>query len=185
MNCKNCGTALTSENNFCNSCGAKVIHNQLTLKNVFEDFSEQFLNYDNKFLQTFIALYKKPEDVLNGYITGTRKKYVNVLNYIALAVTVSGLQLYILFKFFPDAMQLPDYMTNNNPMGEGLVNATFEYNSFWFIALIPLYALISKLAFKNIEKIQLCSSYRDYGLYTGASIDYFFHSDSYFINDWF
>jgi predicted amidophosphoribosyltransferase len=58
MNCKNCGTALTSENNFCNSCGAKVIHNQLTLKNVFEDFSEQFLNYDNKFLQTFIALIK-------------------------------------------------------------------------------------------------------------------------------
>jgi hypothetical protein len=116
---------------------------------------------------------------------GTRKKYVNVLNYIALAVTVSGLQLYILFKFFPDAMQLPDYMTNNNPMGEGLVNATFEYNSFWFIALIPLYALISKLAFKNIEKIQLCSSYRDYGLYTGTFIDYFFHSDSYFINDWF
>tara|TARA_R110000772_G_scaffold242914_1_gene355588 strand:+ start:185 stop:1012 length:828 start_codon:yes stop_codon:yes gene_type:complete len=152
MNCKNCRTALTSENNFCNSCGAKVIHNQLTLKNVFEDFSEQFLNYDNKFLLTFIALYKKPEDVLNGYVTGTRKKYVNVLNYIALAVTVSGLQLYILFKFFPDAMKLPDYMIKNSAIGQGVIDSVYEYYSFLFIALIPLYALISKLVFKNIKK---------------------------------
>ncbi len=152
MDCKNCGTTLTSENNFCNTCGAKVIHNQLTLKNVFEDFSEQFLNYDNKFLQTFIALYKKPEDVLNGYITGTRKKYVNVLNYIALAVTVSGIQFFILNKFFPDSMEFPGYLTRNNAFGEEVMNFIIRYYTFWFIALIPVYALISKVVFKNIKK---------------------------------
>ena len=82
MDCKNCGTILTSENNFCNFCGAKVIHNRLTVSNLFEDFKEKFLNVDNAFLRTFISLFKRPDDVINGYIEGTRKKYINVINFI-------------------------------------------------------------------------------------------------------
>jgi hypothetical protein len=49
MDCKNCGTALTSENNFCNFCSTKVIHNRLSIGNLFEDFKAQFLNVDNAF----------------------------------------------------------------------------------------------------------------------------------------
>jgi len=55
MNCKNCNITLTNEDNFCNNCGAKIIRNRITIRNLFETFSEQFLNYDNKFLQTFIG----------------------------------------------------------------------------------------------------------------------------------
>ena len=69
MRCKNCQTKFLIESDFCYNCGAKVIRNRLTLKNLLNDFSEQFLNYDNKFLQTFIQLFKKPEVVIDGYIT--------------------------------------------------------------------------------------------------------------------
>lgn len=62
MACKNCNTELTTDSEYCYHCGAKVIRNRLTIKNLFEHFSEQFLNYDNKFLQTFILLFKKPEE---------------------------------------------------------------------------------------------------------------------------
>ena len=63
MACENCETPLTTESDFCNHCGAKVIRNRLTLKNLFAHFGEQFLNYNNKFIQTIIYLFKKPEDV--------------------------------------------------------------------------------------------------------------------------
>lgn len=54
MNCKNCKTSLSDESDYCNSCGGKIIRNRLTIRNLFEHFSEEFLNYDNKLFQTFI-----------------------------------------------------------------------------------------------------------------------------------
>ena len=86
MDCKNCSFLIQENDNFCPSCGGKVIHNRLTIKNLFEHFSEQFLNYDNKFLQTFIHLFTKPEVVIGGYINGTRKKYVNAISFFAISV---------------------------------------------------------------------------------------------------
>ncbi len=153
MNCKNCGTALTSENNFCNSCGAKVIHNQLTLKNVFEDFSEQFLNYDNKFLQTFIALFKKPEEVIGQYLTGTRKKYVNVLSYFAIAITISGLQLFIINKFFPEAMDISTITTENaKEMSKNNLDFVNQYQSIIMMLYVPIYALLAQLVFLKVKR---------------------------------
>ena len=99
MDCKNCQNSLSQKDDYCNVCGAKVIRNRLTVKNLWADFAEQFLNYDNKFLKTYLALFKKPEDVIGSYINGTRKKYVNVISYFAIAVTLSGIQLFILRKF--------------------------------------------------------------------------------------
>ncbi|WP_452601695.1 DUF3667 domain-containing protein [Pontimicrobium sp. MEBiC06410] len=99
MLCKNCKTSLNDDINFCYNCGAKVIRNKLTFKHVFEDFNEQFLNLDNKFLQTFIALFITPEAVIGGYINGTRKKYINAINYFAIAITFSGLQVFVLRHF--------------------------------------------------------------------------------------
>ena len=152
MDCKNCGTTLISENKFCNTCGAKVIENRLTVGHLFEDFKEKFLDIDNTFLRTFISLFKRPDDVINGYIRGTRKKYVNVLNYIALAITISGLQFFILKKFFPDVMQFPENLSDGNQMGASIMNFILEYNSFIYIILIPFYGLLSKIVFKNIKK---------------------------------
>lgn len=85
MNCKNCNLLLSDKASFCSNCGAKVIRNRLTFKNLIEYFSEQFLNYDNKFLQTFIHLFTKPEVVIESYINGTRKKYVNVISFFAIS----------------------------------------------------------------------------------------------------
>ncbi|WAC01775.1 DUF3667 domain-containing protein [Lacinutrix neustonica] len=75
--------------NYCNGCGAKVIKNRLTMRNLFEDFTYNYLNYDNKFLRTFLNLFTKPEAVITSYIDGTRKKYVNVISYFAIALTLS------------------------------------------------------------------------------------------------
>jgi len=153
MYCKNCNTSLIETDSFCNSCGAKVIRNKLTIKNLFEHFSEQFFNYDNKFLQTFIHLFVKPEVVIGSYINGTRKKYVNVISYFAIAITVSGLYLFILNKFFPESMDISDF---TRPGQEEFQNKNMafmqEYQSLLMMLYIPAYALMAKLVFIGLKK---------------------------------
>ncbi len=153
MNCKNCNDLINEKDNYCASCGGKVIRNRLTIKNLLEHFSEQFLNYDNKFLQTFIHLFTKPEVVIDGYINGTRKKYVDAISYFAIAITLSGLQLFILNKFFPGVM---DFSAISRKETEEFNRQTMsflqEYQSIVMMFYIPLYALMSKITFLKIKK---------------------------------
>ena len=100
MNCKNCNTNLSSDSDYCNKCGGKIIRNRLTIRNLFQHFSETFLNYDNKFLQTVKNLFVKPEDVIGSYGDGTRKKYINPISFFAISLTISGVYLLIFKKFF-------------------------------------------------------------------------------------
>lgn len=150
MACKNCHTQLAETADYCYNCGGKVIRNRLTFRNLFEHFSETFLNYDNKFLQTFLSLFTKPEDVIGCYINGTRKKYVDVVSYFAIAITLSGLQLYILYKFFPDAMDMSAFTTRGGEEFQRK-NMSFiqEYQSIIMMLYVPLYALISRIVFLN------------------------------------
>lgn len=154
MNCKNCQTELLPRSGYCSRCGAKVIRNRLTLKNLIGSFSEQFFNYDNKFLQTFLNLFKKPEDVIGNYINGTRKKYVNVISYYAIAITLGGLQFYILNKFFPEAMDLSALAVDESGIELQQQNLTFiqEYQSLLMMLYAPIYAAFSRLVFLKNKK---------------------------------
>ncbi|MEZ4802245.1 MAG: DUF3667 domain-containing protein [Gelidibacter sp.] len=153
MECKNCKTYLTEESDYCNSCGGKVIRNRLTLRNLFEHFTETFFNYDNKFFQTFLYLFKNPENVIEGYINGIRKKYADVISYFTLAITISGLQLFILNKFFPDAMDMSVWSTKGaEEIQKQQMSSVQEYQSIIMMFYAPLYALIAKIVFYNIKK---------------------------------
>lgn len=153
MNCKNCKHQLSEESDYCHKCGAKVIRNRLTFKNLLEHFSEQFLNYDNKFLRTFIDMLKMPEVVIGSYIDGTRKRYVNVISYFAISITLAGLQLYILNKFFPEVMDLSSIsVEGSEEMNNKNLAFVSEYQSMIMMLYVPLYALISKVVFLNYKK---------------------------------
>jgi hypothetical protein len=153
MECKNCRTTLIPESNFCTACGGKIIRNRLTLKNLFEHFSETFLNYDNKFLQTFIKLFTKPEDVIDSYIDGTRKKYADVISYFAIALTITGIEWYILNTFFPNLVDMSSIAIEGQ---EALANKNMEfiqsYISIIMMLFVPFYALMSKIVFFNLKK---------------------------------
>jgi len=153
MNCKNCNALLKLDDNFCNLCGAKVIRKRLTLRNLFENFSEQFFNYDNKFLQTFIALFKRPELVIGSYISGTRKKYVNVISYFAIAITLSGLQIYIINKFFPETIDFSLFSTDESEsISKNAYQFSSEYQSLIMMFTAPIYAIISRIIFLKNKK---------------------------------
>jgi Protein of unknown function (DUF3667) len=152
MNCKNCNIDLSENSDYCNICGAKNIRNRLTLKNLFADFNEQFLNYDNKFLKTFFHLFTKPEKVIGSYINGTRKKYVNVISYFAITITISGIQLYILNRYFPELVNLASVtVEGQEELAKKNLEFLQEYQSIVMMVSVPIYALISKIVFFNIK----------------------------------
>jgi hypothetical protein len=154
MNCKNCNNELSTNSNFCNSCGAKVIRNRLTLKNIFEHISETFFNYDNKLLRTFIDLFKKPEKVIDSYINGVRKRYVNPISYFGLAITLTGLYLVITNKFYPETLDYSAFTAKGQEeFQKKLMNLTQEYMSIMMMLYIPVYALIARITFVGLHKL--------------------------------
>ncbi|MBT8260986.1 MAG: DUF3667 domain-containing protein [Bacteroidia bacterium] len=153
MHCKNSNTKLIEGNDFCGFCGAKVIRNRLTIKNLFIHITEQFFNYDNKFLNTFIGIIKNPKDVIDGYINGTRKKYINPISFFAISLTFSGFSIFLIKKFFIDTIFSENVFGFDNPMSQQIMEQTpkftLEYNSLILSFLIPLLALISLIVFYN------------------------------------
>lgn len=153
MVCKNCKRLLPQQINFCNGCGAKVIKNRLTIRNLFEDFAYRYLNYDNQFLRTFLHLFTKPELVIDSYIGGTRKKYVNVISYFAIAITLSGFQIFIQQKFFPELMDMSAFAQKGQEVFmSNYMAKVIEFQSLIFVLTVPFYALISKSVFLDIKK---------------------------------
>ncbi len=152
MHCKNCNTSLDDQSGYCNNCGAKVIRNRLTIKNLFEHFSEQFLNYDNKFLQTFITLISRPEQVIDGYIKGIRKKYINPISFFAIGITLAGLQMFILSKFFPEGLDISSLaQKGQEEFSNNWMRTLLEYQSVVMMLYIPFYAIMSKIVFYNLK----------------------------------
>lgn len=150
--CKNCQNTLSLDANFCEACGGKIIHNRLTIKNLFLHFVEHFLSYDNKFLKTFINLFKKPEDVIVSYITGTRKKYINAIQYFAIALTITGLEWFIIKKFFPELMDISALaQKGTEEIAQKNVSFVQEYISIFMMLFVPIYALMSRTVFFNIK----------------------------------
>jgi len=156
VNCKNCNKPLNDTQKFCDDCGAKVIQNRLTPKILASQVNEQFISIDNKFLLTFIDLFKKPEAVIDGYIHGTRKKYIDVLQYFAISLTLAGIQVFLMETFFKEALDVSSELINgfnasaantDNPFNNLDFNDFNKYQGLIYIAGVPLSAFSSWIVY--------------------------------------
>ena len=156
MNCKNCHTELLEHDDYCKSCGGKVIRNRLTLKNLFAHLSETFFNYDNKLLRTITALFSKPEAVICSYVEGIRKRYVNPISFFGLSLTIAGISLFIIKKFYLKYFDLKAWMMSleifsSEAAQQALENYStsdsMEYSSLIFSAIIPVFGIMSWIVF--------------------------------------
>lgn len=155
MHCKNCHSELQPNADYCHNCGAKVIKNRLTLRNLMIHLGETFFNYDNKLFRTFIDLFKKPEAVIGSYVDGVRMRYVNPLNFFGVSLTLSGLSILIIQKFYSEYLNYSNMFNNDMYSDEALQmienspDTAFEYGSLILSAMIPFMALISFIVFYN------------------------------------
>ena len=89
MNCKNCGHQLEEGLGYCNNCGAKVISERITLKQLRNDFFNDVLGLDNLFLRTIRTFAVAPYQVILDYVAGTRKRYINPFAFLAIVAAIS------------------------------------------------------------------------------------------------
>jgi len=157
--CINCGSHLALDQRFCSECGGKRMYNRITWRNLLEDFAERFLNVENSFLKTFIALIKKPEDVIVGYMEGMRKKYLPAFSYFALALTIAGVYNFILRTWFYDnyiAAQTGFYSGDlaeaQQSFATSFSDTFIEYQSLFMFLFIPFMAILSRVVFWNYKK---------------------------------
>ncbi|MFS4467182.1 DUF3667 domain-containing protein [Maribacter sp. 2210JD10-5] len=151
MECKNCNHTLRTDYSFCPDCGAKVIRNRLNVKNLWFDITERYFNVDNTFLRTFIHLFTKPEVVIGGYIQGIRKKYLNPISYMGIAITLSGF-LVFLMKRKSDQLDFDVFGTGaSSPDLQPLFDFTTDYQAILFVLYIPMMASSAWLAYEQIK----------------------------------
>ncbi|GFZ94468.1 hypothetical protein GCM10011531_27810 [Aquaticitalea lipolytica] len=174
MECKNCQSTLNGQQKFCSECGEKITANRLTIKSILSLFLSQFLSYDNKFVKTVIDLTIKPDIVINNYINGFRKKYVNVIGYLGLSLTIIGLQFFVLRRFFPELLKADNAFGSQMPQEnlnvidfQSLMDSFYEYQGLLTVLFIPIYALVSWTLYLNSKKYNLAEHFV-INIYTNA-----------------
>ena len=155
MECKNCGTPQRTDFNYCPNCGAKVIRNRLTVKNLWYDVTERYFNLDNTFIKTFVHLFTHPQWVIESYISGVRRKYLNPISYLGIALMLSGFSLFLMRKFAFDKMDFGSMSATLKPeTAEKIMTVSLDFSSFIFLLYIPVLA-ISGLWLFNKRKYNL------------------------------
>ena len=154
LSCKNCESNLDDQAAFCNICGAKVITEPFTFKYLKDDFADKFLDIDNNLLfRTLKDMLLRPEFVIQSYIDGVRRRHLKLANWIALALTLTGVLIFIIKRFYPEAIDVSFMLDPSNPMAQNFDAESFgnfmEYQGIMYILFIPIYAFISKLSFYN------------------------------------
>ena len=140
MECKNCKNTLPQDVYYCELCGAKVIRNRITIRNLWDDVLETYINIDNSFLRTFIHLFSRPKEVIDGYIHGVRRKYMNPISYMGIALTLAGLTVLLMRKKI-QYMDFDLFDQGMNPeFGEKVMNFTNDYYSLVFLLFLPVFA---------------------------------------------
>ncbi|MBT8186805.1 MAG: DUF3667 domain-containing protein [Croceitalea sp.] len=149
MNCKNCNHSLRTDFGYCPVCGAKVIKNRLTLKHLWQDLSFQVFNLDNTLLKTIKHLMIRPEVVIESFITGARKKYMNPISFFAIAITLSGIMFFILRNVYEVNLSENSFSTAQTPN----MDFVFDYQGVLSYLIMPIYALMTWLLFLDIKKL--------------------------------
>ncbi|WP_108423342.1 DUF3667 domain-containing protein [Flagellimonas amoyensis] len=147
MKCKNCDDTLRTDYLYCPNCGGKVIRNRITIKNLWVDIMDRYFNLDNTFIKTFVHLFTKPENVIEGYIQGQRRKYLNPISYLGIAITLSGFIVYLMarslgnmdFDFLDIGAQ--------TVYQEKMMGFILDFQALIFILFIPLMAVAGWLCF--------------------------------------
>jgi hypothetical protein len=66
------------------------------MRQVGVDFTDIYLGLDTKFVHLFVDLFRKPSDVITGYINGRRRYYMDAIRYLLLALFLTGKYIFII-----------------------------------------------------------------------------------------
>ena len=118
--CKNCLAEIQSSNDFCSACGARVVKERISVKNLFSSLVV-VLGWDQAFFITLRHLLFRPKLVLANYINGTRKKYTNPFSFL---VFFTAFSLLIFNQFVDEFVKMSSQINFQN--NETVIDITSE-----------------------------------------------------------
>lgn len=152
MNCKNCNTHLRPEYRFCPGCGAKAEIPRITFKALSTDFLGRLFNLDNSVVRTFTGLFVEPESVIGGYLSGLRKRFLNPVSYLGIALTLSGLLIFLIQRFYKQHIDFTGGMENANPkFSAKWGDIVFDFNALFFLMFLPVLALPAYMILNKVR----------------------------------
>jgi len=84
--CINCGISL--HGSFCHQCGQKLIEERLTVKGVVTSALSSIFKLDSGLWYTIVMMTTKPGQVIQDYIKGKTKPYVNPFRYALIFIAL-------------------------------------------------------------------------------------------------
>jgi hypothetical protein len=178
--CRNCGELVAAGKHYCGNCGAKWIENRITMRNVANDFSDMYLGFDTKFVRTFVDLFRKPEDVINGYIDGRRAFYVDAIRYTLVAIFLAGIYVLVLKNIDPQFVSFngdeiyrslgytDDMIKQVNESNQRFTSYVYDYQGVFMLASIPIYAFIARITFWSKRRFFNFTEHIVFYLYTAG-----------------
>lgn len=80
--CRNCDHPLDLDDKYCSNCGQINSLKKLSLRDLFDEFFGNLVNYDSKLRQTLKALLLKPGKITREYIDGKYASYTNPFRFL-------------------------------------------------------------------------------------------------------
>ena len=147
--CKNCN--YTFLGNYCNQCGQKVIDKRNTLKHFFQLLFSS-LDIHKGLLFTIKMLFVNPGKIINEYLDGRTKDYLNPLKYLFIIVGLSTL-LTIWSNAFDSGItttnELFDIPDESTRFQAKIMAFMKKYLNIFTILFIPFYSIISRWLLKK------------------------------------
>lgn len=145
-NCSNCDGTVALQ--YCPSCGQKK-YRRIDKKYLLEEIQYSLLHVNKGFLYSMKSLLLNPGKTAREYIEGSR---VNHFKPILMAVLMSGVYAFLSIQLIDPASIFTQRMNNGQQEAQdmkGIIEFMLHYWNFITLALIPLFAILTRFVFRK------------------------------------
>ncbi|MDX8338491.1 DUF3667 domain-containing protein [Draconibacterium sp. IB214405] len=152
--CPNCSS--TAIDHYCSNCGQKIYQKRFTLKG-FLAVVGNALNMERGFIYTLVWLFRNPGKVIDDYLQGKTKPYINPLNYI---LVICGVYAFLMLSLniYDTGVETTSHFIGTDQhtsspevmeYQEKFMQIIKSYMNLLPILMLPFASLISKWCFRR------------------------------------
>ncbi len=161
--CKTCKAAITTTSTYCQSCGAIIVTERLSMRSLFKKAIFKITNLDLPFYNTAKWLLTNPEKVTTGYIEGVRKIINSPIQFAIIVLSLYGFFQYF-FSDFLDLVAQINFLSgfeagfNDDPEEQvvakrinAIVGWMQKHNQFLNFFLIPILGFLNLKFYRSVK----------------------------------
>lgn len=153
--CLNCGTSLQGP--FCAQCGQSAHTHRFTWAHLLHEIPHSVWHVDRGLPHTLKVLFLRPGQTLRRYLAGQR---VALFPPLSLLLLLAGMASFLVLALH--IQRIDPAAAPATAEAEAVNRVVFKYFSWFTIALLPVYALLSRavlrrLGFNLAEHLMACA----------------------------